>query len=356
MKNIFVFTLSSLLLLLLSCNDDTDFINKNVDNETENVSQKNEISILSFDSEDEFNSMVELMEKMEYTDGITRSMEVTDFKSLFDEFDEAMTVADEYYTRDGGYEEFKARFSNLYYPEYGEDYAAFLPVSNEIVARLLNKEGKVMINGEERDMRDVYSYEKLQELGLAMPDETEASTRVLLYPDAIDSSFPYNVILTTSKKTVNSKRKMWVTPRGIEKKVSPGIWLKDGRVDFCWRKKGKLGWYNGKLYGYPTFVIKNKTKFPLERKYEYSPMKFTVIREYAAFVNVFPDDTPLDMYVRFESDERYADFIAMYPANLKQLLLKNNGDGFWENFSGMLKTAVTKIGKFYGSRYIKENF
>jgi hypothetical protein len=74
-----------------------------------------------------------------------------------------MTEADDYYQREGGYEEFKVKFPNLYYPEYEEDYAAFLPVSDEAIAKLLNQQGKVIIAGKEIDMRDVFSYEKIHE-------------------------------------------------------------------------------------------------------------------------------------------------------------------------------------------------
>lgn len=215
----------------------------------------NETNILSFANEAEFQAMVTKIRNNETVTSSklrSASTESSGFISIFDEYDEAMSVADEYYTREGGYEEFKKRFPNLYYPEYGEDYAAFLPVSDEAIAKLLNKEGKVIIGGEEKDMRDVSSYEKIQELGLGIPNiENIPATRFTGLSPVIDPSFPYNVILTTSKETINSRRMMWVTLRGIEKDVFNLTYakVKDARVDFCWRKKGTLGWYNGKLYG-----------------------------------------------------------------------------------------------------------
>ncbi len=135
------------------------------------------------------------------TTTFTRSASGEGFTSIYDEFDEAMNEADDYYQREGGYEEFKLKFPNLYYPEHGEDYAAFLPVSDEAVAKLLNQQGKVIIAGEEKDLRDVDSYEKIQELGLGMPEyentDENPSTR----------AFTDIKYLTLSKEKMNKKKK-----------------------------------------------------------------------------------------------------------------------------------------------------
>lgn len=57
------------------------------------------------------------------------------------------------------------------------------------------------------------------------------------------------------------------------------------------------------------------------------------MREFSVKVKDFLNNSPLDIYVRFESEETYADFTAVYPANVKKNLELNNGDGFWESFS-----------------------
>lgn len=83
-------------------------------------------------------------------------------------------------------------------------------------------------------------------------------------------------------------------------------------------------------------------------------MKFPVMREFSIKVKDFPKNSPLDVYVRFESKETYADFTAVYPANLKQILELNNGDGFWEQFSGKFKHALAQYASKYGSKYASE--
>ena len=346
-----------LCLLLSSCNN--ELVEPQVSTPEENLlAIEQSYEILSFENEESFLDAVEKARNEEIPDALlTRSVDGGKFASLFDEYDQAMEEADYFYQRDGGYEEFKQKFPNLYYPEKDDDYSAYLPISDEAIAKLINPQGKVIINGVERDMRDVFSYEKLKELGLAIPDETETvSSRAVTNNSVIDPTFPYNTILTTSKRKINSKRKMWVTIRGIEResKHHPYLKEKEARIDFCWRKKGKLGWYNGKLYGYPTIVDLKKNRYTLDRKYEYSPMKFPVMREFSIEVKNFPDNSPLDVYVRFESKEKNHDFTAVYPANLKQILERNNGDGFWETLDKNFRKVFKIYGEKYGTKYLDD--
>lgn len=345
-------------ILLSSCNNELEEKQIAIPDEEQTIVAQSG-GILSFDNEAAFWEAVEKVRNNEISVALlTRSTSEDDFLSLYREFDQAMEEADNFYQRAGGYEEFKQKFPNLYYPQYNDDYSAYLPVSDEAIAKLVNPQGKVIINGDERDMRDVFSYEKLQELGLAIPDETgTVSLRALPINNVIDPTIPYYRALTEVKKDITSKRKMWVTVRGIERNAPnnlPFTKIKEARIDVCFRKKGALGWYNGKLYGYPMIVDLNKTKYTLDRKYEYSPMKFTVMMEFTARLNDFPSHSPLDLYVRFESDQKDHDFTAVYPANLKQILQLNNGDGFWESLSGLLKKAVVTYGFKYGSQYITD--
>lgn len=345
------------IILLSSCNDNLDENQISVSNDEE-MSLVQSTTILSFEDEAAFLDAVEkLRDSSNPASNLTRSASENDFYSLYREFDQAMEEADNFYQRDGGYEEFKQKFPNLYYPEYNDDYSAYLPVSDEAIAMLVNPQGKVMINGIERDMRDIFSYERLQELELAIPDDAETvSLRALPINRVIDPSIPYYKAFTEEKVNFTSKRKMWVTLRGVKHDAPNHLayagQLKEARIDVCFRKKGKLGWYNGKLYGYPFFIDKDKKKYILDRKYEYSPMRFTAMVEFNSRIHEFPDNSPLDLYIRFESDQKDHDFTAVYPANVKQILLLNNGVGGWEKVKGTFKDALIKLGFSYGSKYV----
>jgi hypothetical protein len=103
-------------------------------------------------------------------------IEIEGHYSLSDYYNEAMNEAESYYDREGGYEEFKSKYSLLYFPEYENDYSAFLPISNRKAAALLDLNGEVIIGSEKRNMIDINSPEQLIELGL-LKEENSLSTR-----------------------------------------------------------------------------------------------------------------------------------------------------------------------------------
>lgn len=304
--------------------------------------------ILSFSSEEDFFDAVKSIKQGVQTKSLINQLnQDAAFISLYHEYDEAMENADDYYQREGGYEEFKARFPHLYYPEYGEDYSAFLPVKDEDVAKLLNPEGKVIIDGDERDYRDIWSYDQLLELGLGMPeyeDGYNVTTKTL--------SDVYT--LTVNKQEINSKRKAWITRRGILLDTDLFGLVKYGRLDLCFRKKGILGWYNGKLssrlyvirpdhFG-PSFVKHYSEIGPYVDKA--SPHKYLVAARLEGSNELLGSDT---FYFETDYEDNTYSFTGRFPENLDALLDLNNGLDFWE-----------QLGQFFsgtaGAFYIGFNF
>ena len=102
------------------------------------------------------------------------------FKSLYNVFDDAMGDADNYYDTKEHYEEFKVKYASLYFPEYGDDYSAYLPVSNLKLAHLANKNGFIKINGELINCKDISSYAQLDSLGLTPPNDKQKSKEVFV--------------------------------------------------------------------------------------------------------------------------------------------------------------------------------
>ena len=346
MKNNIIICIGALAFLTVasqSCNkmesDSTPIINEG--EKVETFTQSN--AILSFESENDFLAAVQAVRRGN-NDVLaeTRSASPEHFISLYEEFVQAMSEADYYYQREGGYEEFKERFPNLYYPEYAEDYAAFLPVSDEIVAQFINQDGKVIIAGKEKDLRDVWTYEKIQELGLAMPEED-----VVELPETRASSSAFR--LTLDKQDVNKKRRAWITRRGIT--IDD---MKFGRLDLCFRKKGLLGWYNGTMTS-NSYIIERMPGFgsTIERKIwyngggkleEYSPHKYYVACRPAS------DESSSygvrDFYFECDSDPTY-NFTAYYTADVDALLDLNNGTGFWEDVAAFFSGKSATIGFQY---------
>ncbi|MFA6703058.1 MAG: hypothetical protein WCS06_10405 [Dysgonamonadaceae bacterium] len=148
-----------------------------------------EDGMLSFENESELKSIILEMKNNEknktrmgsielYLQTSDLATDIKGFKSLYDTYEEALDVAVSYYEREGGYEEFKKRFSSLYFPEHKDDYAVYLPVTDETLAKLLNVDGYVIIGDKKINMKDISTYEQLEKLGRTFPDvdQTEENT------------------------------------------------------------------------------------------------------------------------------------------------------------------------------------
>lgn len=329
-KNL-IFTTLAFAVAIAACNkvDDSVLVSSKDSEQSE--------SILSFEDENAFQAaLADIRMNGDNARIITRSGG-SEFVSLYDEFDQAMTEADDYYQREGGYEEFKAKFPDLYYPEYKEDYSAFLPVSDEDVAKLLNRQGKVLIAGEERDFRDVWSYDKIVELGLGMPDASV---------DGVQTKAGM-VTLTLDKQKINKKRQAWITLRGIN--VRDGaLQAKVGRVDLCYRKKGALGWYNGKMSSKSYIIINGKRAYYNggTKNLEYSPHKYSVAaRPINATTSNFGVQT---FYFECFADDIEYNFDAKFTTDVDALLDMNNGTGPGEDIVAFIKGGNIKFGISFG--------
>lgn len=259
------------LIALFSCGNE-----ELVENETGiNKLKEDKVNILSFSDEIEFFNSVETIRKSDNNSIETRSGTIgSNFHSLFDEYQQALDEADLYYQSEAGYKEFKAKYPSLYFPEYKDDYSAYLPVSDESISKLLNNEGKVLIEGKEKDFRDVFSYDKIKELGLAIPfiDNPEIEIPVVKESDIpiIEIKYPGSVLNSNFNPQIDTtftrvdqfaggldgsesfpfynsskKTKLWVNSYIWNSNVHHGYLSLYITVSF--RKKGFLGvWYNGK--------------------------------------------------------------------------------------------------------------
>lgn len=146
------------------------------------------------------------------------SFEEQGFRSIYDVFDEAMSEASHYYDKWKDYAAFKSKYPSLYFPEVGEDYSAYLPVSNKTLAKLANEDGFIKINNELVDCKDISSYATLDSLGLTPPNRMLKSSEVFYHEQG--------------------DNKVWINYSTIV----GGI-----KFEVCFRDKGALGiWFNRK--------------------------------------------------------------------------------------------------------------
>ena len=245
---------AALACAFFSCSEDADVVTKELNESaalattvnqihSNGVFINNEDSILSFSSFDEFYQVAEALKNSSAIETSPNKLSpVTDdnkrilirgFKSIYNDYEEAMNEADNYYDSMEHYYEFKEKHPTLFFPEYENDYSAYLPVSNKYVAQLLNINGDVKIGGEIVNMKDVNSYEQLVELGEAMP-EYDIST--------YDYTGDYLNGTPELKNGGDRKLKIRVYCEPGSEGVYQAI-----VVDVSFRKKGAFGaWYNYK--------------------------------------------------------------------------------------------------------------
>lgn len=253
-KLTYVIAVMALLTTFVACE-------KNELNVPETVKEANETNILSFANEAEFQALVANIRKGEADPSSKlRSASTTEssgFVSLFDEYEQAMEEADDYYQREGGYEEFKQKFPNLYYPEYKDDYSAYLPVSDEAVAKLLNKEGDVIVAGEVKNMIDIFSYQQLEELELTYPESTNSS-RMNTRSSIVD-----NVEYVRLEETIynsDNNRKFFIRVKTADIIPNDTYYFVRVESQIIFRKKGFLGaWYNYSSDGFIALGVKKQT-------------------------------------------------------------------------------------------------
>lgn len=278
--------------MLFSCTSE-DIPNMSDEKALETRAFTNEIffdkdaNMLSFESQEDFKLAVEKVKNIQsYGEEINniipileeeKTLQIEGFTSIYDSYVSALNEADNYYDTEAHYKEFKSKYSTLYFPEYNNDYSVYLPVSDKNVAKLLNSEGNVMIDGEVINMKDVSSYEQLTELGETIDDEGIVT-------------FATDEYLNGTPEIKEGKHKLKV--KVYTKPGSSGVY-QSIVVDVSFRKKGFLGiWYNRK----------GKTTLGWVNGASWSKHKFSS-HDYE-FARVYTGSTPVpfkgDMYVTYD--------------------------------------------------------
>lgn len=192
-------------------------------------------NILKFKNQSVLDETITRLKKMTNEERLEWEQEMN-FVSLNSIYENAL---DEVTAMEGTAEEyntFKEKYQDyLYFPEYKEDYGAYLPVSNEEVASVLNKNGEVMIGEEIVNMKDVFTYSDLQLTGNALYD-LEVSPR-LSNKDYIGNQYD------SGWKEVGSRKFKLKAGRRIMDVGKTEIAL---HIEISFRKKGVFGWMNYK--------------------------------------------------------------------------------------------------------------
>lgn len=153
MKKIFLLAFIG-LSVFCSCSNQLDDNNE--------INPKDE-SILKFENQVEFDLMVAQLNEMDRQE-FKQWIKQKEFNSLLVEFENAMKETSKIKTVDD-YAKVKSKYGNiLYFPEVNGDCGPYIPVSNERLSALLDKNGNVIIGGEIKNYKDITTHEQLVEL------------------------------------------------------------------------------------------------------------------------------------------------------------------------------------------------
>lgn len=208
-------------------------------------------------------SLLTAADKLEYIG------KIGDFPSMYTLYERAMAEAESYYDREGGYEEFKAKYPDFYYPERDDDYGAYLPFQNPSLSCLASEYGNLMIGDNIVQNKRITTYEELQGTGQALYDKVREIGESSIVQTDPDPTNIYAYYLPLFSDWSGAKRKVggdafehntdWIkVGDGKKLKVTfgritrtvyrvglPMAYRMDWHVEISFRKKGFLGcWYN----------------------------------------------------------------------------------------------------------------
>ncbi|GHV39474.1 hypothetical protein FACS1894179_04430 [Bacteroidia bacterium] len=258
----------------LKTQDNTKEIEKAI--EIVNITNTLKSSGIQFDNEEretvlKFRDEAVFMETLVLLEGMSReerenwNKQFGDFKSLDQMYNLAMQEADKLDFTEEEYKQFKEKYSSfLYFPEYKDDFGAYVPFESLSYAYITDKRGRYIIGDKVVELNKINTYEQLQKSGQAMYSLEEIESNKTLKATA-----GYNNIKRVDVKSKfagqaasdwfrggskNGKKLQFKVGRRIKPFTSPnptgGNPILHGvntslDVEITFRKKGFLGkWYN----------------------------------------------------------------------------------------------------------------
>ncbi|MFV0310868.1 MAG: DUF4848 domain-containing protein [Dysgonomonas sp.] len=222
--------------------------------------------VLRFDDECVFSESYKELESLSKSEQIGWA-KVFDHLSAAEIYSMAMEEAANLDFTHSQYFAFKKKYGDyLYFPEYQEDYGAYLPYKDAAIASIANKNGRYMIGDKVIQADQITTYDQLQDAGMAYyPPKypyyvikpaytTNTKTTVTAYPlgelgtssyltlgkgeYSFDSGW---MIVNDGKKLKVELRRVLKSGKGYDDKYNEILW----QSEVSFRKKGLFGfWYN----------------------------------------------------------------------------------------------------------------
>lgn len=221
-------------------------------------------TVLKFRDEAVFMETLALLEGMTREERENWNKQFGNFKSLDQTYNLAMQEADNLDFTEEEYMQFKEKYSSfLYFPEYQDDFGAYVPFESLSYAYITDKKGRYMIGDKVVELNKINNYEQLQKSGQALYSLEETGSDKTLKAGGYNSIKRVDVKSKFAGQAAsnwfrggrkNGKKLQFKVGRRIKPFTSPnpmgGNPILHGvntslDVEITFRKKGFLGkWYN----------------------------------------------------------------------------------------------------------------
>lgn len=135
-----------------------------------NATRSEDNNLLAFENEIDFQRAIDMVASFDTDEEKLQWVEkrFPEFSSIQSLYWEAMHEMGDIDAEDKDVaERFLSKYSALYFPLYEEDGGFYIPMKNLDAAFLVNENCEVRVAGEVRNLRDIWSYDTLMELGRA---------------------------------------------------------------------------------------------------------------------------------------------------------------------------------------------
>lgn len=255
------FLFISIIMMGLFCTSSCSQSSIDIDEQFMDVSVLNysntrtqEDNILIFESETDFQKVMEEISSFDSDEEKLQWVKTKfpEFSSIQTLYWEAMQEMAEINAEDKEVcERFQSKYSALYFPLYKEDGGFYIPMKNLDAAFLANENCEVIIGGLLKNLRDIWSYGTLMDLGRAYYSTSIPMTRASMGSFSLNKTDQNSVGPEyDSDWTIYGSKKVKLKARRVFKKytVAPGFNGSESllHLEFCFRKQTWFGWGNVK--------------------------------------------------------------------------------------------------------------
>jgi hypothetical protein len=260
----------AIAVLLSSCSHDDMFISDQQNESKQSYASTKSDSILSFDNIGDYQNLLNCISALDTDEEklLFVKNRYPKFHSIQTRYWSAMNEMDSIDTIDKNtYTAFEGKYNCLYFPKYKDDAGFYIPMSDLNAAFLANEKCEIKIGNKLVNLKDVTSYNELQQLGRAYyPEE-------MIHSRATPTTFNLNSASMNSvgpeydsdwKTYGNRKVKLKARRQFVKTSVSVGFVTSTSllHLEFCFRKNTWMGWVNYKSKS----TIKFETTIPHTNK------------------------------------------------------------------------------------------